>query len=133
MHQGIAVILLLFSCYACAEVNKCRKADGALIFTDAACPPGSKAEAFSGNTSVNSVPLPTLTPHASDSATEQPSVQRIPDQRRLRDDADDHAVSDSGSTDWFGQPIYYPVLRPTPRPHPQPRPTPQLRPIPRHR
>ncbi|WP_028452753.1 DUF4124 domain-containing protein [Chitinilyticum aquatile] len=142
MPRSLSILLLtILACSSAAEVSKCRKADGSLVFTDSSCPAGTQAEAFSSETTVNSIPMPTLVPEGGPEEN-SPAVGTISDPRRSRqsdseagctgsDCDDDHDSSaETGVVDnyWIGTPI-----RPRPRPpirpeRPHPRPTPETRP-----
>lgn len=61
MSRHFLFMLLFFSAVASAgDVNKCRKADGSLAFTDQPCPAGSTKEALSPGATISVVPAPDI-------------------------------------------------------------------------
>lgn len=54
------VLLLVSAMSEAGEVNKCRKADGSLAFTDQPCPPGTTKESLSPGATISVIPAPDI-------------------------------------------------------------------------
>ncbi|WP_028454281.1 DUF4124 domain-containing protein [Chitinilyticum litopenaei] len=122
-----------------AELNKCRKADGSLIYSDQPCPAGATAERMADDSGFSVLPAPAIPEPTESTAPEQPAVGVVPDySTSRRQQAAEGCVEDCEASErdgssavegWFDVYPYRPV-RPRPTypgrpdwPDDKPRPT----------
>ncbi|WP_028454282.1 hypothetical protein [Chitinilyticum litopenaei] len=79
MRLLLCCLLSVLSLQAVAEVSKCRRADGSLMFTDQPCPAGTLKEALSPGASISvvdafDVPAPTPVPKPVQAAPAEPDA-----------------------------------------------------------